>query len=418
MHKCKHVIIGAGPAALAAAKAIRAHDDQARITLVTREKTLPYSPVVLPYLINGELRTDDLFAKGQAFLEKTGIELLCDKDVAALSPQTSEVVCANGEKIPYDKLLIATGARPQVPKIEGNIDDFLTFRTYADFERLAERLDGKRHVAIFGAGLVATEVAEKLALAGHKVTIIARSSLLRKYFTPQNVARIVDSFKRHGVTVLTKTMLLAADRESGRVKLRLSTGDELVVDELLVATGVAANTFETPELSLVGGCLHVDQCMQTSLPNVYAAGDVAASAAFLDADQTASCQILPEAINQGTVAGANMSGAAQDYKGWISCNTLRCFENTFFSIGETDEAAKPGRSAVECASDTGYLRLVFEEKRLVGAEGLNENRIHPGILLYLIRERVAVADHKDLLASKPKETAAWLMLQHRQSQAV
>lgn len=418
MDQQKHLIIGAGPAALAAAQAIRRTDKAALITLVSREETLPYSPAVLPYLLSKELFEKDLFTKGRDILEASNVKLIRGKEVAEILPQTNEVRFKGGGREGYDKLLIATGASPQVPCI-GNLpaEETYTFRTYRDFERLYKTLDQKLDIAIYGAGLVAVEVAEKLCLSGHKVTIIARSSLLRKYLTPATVEVLTKTFQQHGTEIITKSNLVSATKTSGKLELLLSNGQALTADRLIVATGVTPNMLKGNTMTLTEGGLKVGRHLETDLPNVYAAGDVASAPSFFDG-RNAPCPILPEAVVQGTVAGSNMAGEKVEYIGWIPGNYLRCFGENIFSIGMTGLETEAGYEQLVSKTGKNSLRLLFKHGYLVGVEGLNVKQIHPGVYLYLIREKVPVHKYQELLLSKPRETACWLMLQHRRTQEI
>jgi phenylglyoxylate dehydrogenase epsilon subunit len=413
MDRSKHLIIGAGPAALAAAKAIRSTDKSAEIKLVTKEETLPYSPAMLPYLISQELSEQDLFVKGQETLAAMDVQLVRGKEVVALLPDKKEIEYADGGRESYDKLLIATGAAPQVPPVKDLPgEQIYTFRTFRDFERLQKTLGKKQEIAIYGAGLVAVEAAEKLCHAGHAVTIIARSSLLRKYFDPQSVAVLEKAFTKHGCKVLVKTTLDAVKQAGDKLELLLSGGQKLAVDRLIVATGVAANMVASDLITVAAGGLKVGRHMETNLPDVYAAGDVAAAPSFNNTEN-APCPILPEAVQQGKVAGANMAGEAVEYKGWIAGNYLRCFDENLFSIGITDAPAGAGYETFEQTDGTGFLKLVAKDGVLVGAEGLNRKYAHPGVFMYLIREQVPIGDSRELLLAKPREAACWLMMQHR-----
>jgi phenylglyoxylate dehydrogenase epsilon subunit len=412
-----HLIIGAGPAALAAAQAIRMRDKAVDITLVSREQVAPYSPAALPYLINGELTSDYLFVKGETALKELKVNVLRGKEVTEVAHATHEVRCKDGEKLSFAKLLVATGASPQMPSFGIAPSERLhTFRTVADFERLAKTLVGRRHIAIYGAGLVAIEVAEKLCLAGHQVTLIARSTLLRKYFRPENVAVVERGFVAAGARVIKGCTLDKVEPGERQVTLVLSNGERLVADELVVATGVTPNDVEKLSCVKVGDSLKVGRTMETSLADVYAAGDVAAGPSFFD-DTHESCPILPEAIAQGRIAGANMVGEKLEYGGWISCNTLRFFDDSLFSIGIVVGGSDPAYETAAVSQNNSSLRLTFKGDCLVGVEALNMNHIHPGIFLTLIREKVPVRKHKELLLTKHRETAYFLMSQHRRSQA-
>lgn len=409
MNKSKYLIIGAGPAALAAAQEIRRYEQTANITLVTREETVPYSPALLPYLISGEIAQSAFFVKGQNMLDALDVKLIRGKEVGRILHRNSEIEYTDGERETYDKLLIATGAGPWMPSIENLPKEQVhTFRTYRDFERLNATLGKKQDIAVYGAGMVAIEVAEKLSLAGHKVTIIARSSLLRRYFDQRSVALLEQKLNSYGGRLLTKTTLEGAEKHGDKLELKLSTGEILNVDGLVMAVGVAANLVQAEQIDVVDGGIKVGNNMETSLPNIFAAGDVAATPSFFDG-RYGTCQILPEAVLQGRIAGMNMAGKETSYPGWISANYLRCFGHHLFSIGQIENDC----DVLEKQEGDSFLKLTFKDDYLVAVEGLNLGAAHPGVFLYLIRERVPVGEHRDLLLAKPWETACWMMLKYR-----
>jgi len=415
MENCKHLIVGAGPAGLAAAQAIREVDKKAEITIVTREQTLPYSPAALPYVVSEELAAGDLFIKGRNVLQSLNVTLLLGKEVAEIAPQSKEVIYSDGGREFYHKLLIATGAHPTTLELENlGSDQVYTFRTVGDCERLCKALDQKQEIAIWGGGLVAVELAEKLCLAGHSVTIIVRSSLLRVYFSRKAVAKVEDAFRRHGVTVLTGDAEVAAKPVASRLELTLKAGEKITVDRFVMAVGVAANKIGGTWAG--EGGLKVGMRMETDFPDIYAAGDAAAAPSFFDGHH-GPCPILPEAVLQGRVAGTHMAGGCMDYKGWIQHNYLRCFEENLFSIGIIDQGSDPAYQTIEKEEPNGFLRLLLKDECLVGAEGLNVERVHPGVFLSLIRKRIPVSNHRHVLLSQPKKIAYWLMQQwcHRQA---
>jgi hypothetical protein len=113
-----------------------------------------------------------------------------------------------------------------------------------------------------------------------------------------------------------------------------------------------------------------------------------------------------------------MAGKVTEYKGWIAGNYLRCFDEHLFSIGTTDAPAGAGYETFEKADGTGFLKLVVKDSVLVGAEGLNQKYVHPGVFLFLIREQVPLGNNRELLLAKPREAACWLMMQHRANRAI
>ena len=417
MGKRKHLIIGCGPAALAAVQAIRGISPDDEIKLVTRESHLPYSPAALPYLLSGELREPQLFAKGEDCLKGMRAELIRGQEVLEFLPEKKQVKYGDGQKEEYDKLLIATGSHPWVPPVEG-LDgvQFYTFRTFKDFKKIQDPLQTPRTIAIYGAGFVAVELAEKLTLSGHSVLVIARSSLLRKYFGPQIRNALKESLTKRGARIFTDSPLRSVHQINKNLILTMNGGATLAVDLLIIATGVVPNAVGSGSIRVVAGGLQTGRYMETSLPDVYAAGDVACAPAFFD-DSPGVNPILPEAIEEGKVAGYNMAGQKTAYRGWIPWNFLRCFDLHVFNIGLTGSGIAGMAEVVQKEHDDGFLRLILKDHVLVGVECFNRPSMNPGVFGYLITRRVPIGGYEELLLSKPMESASYLMVQHRRSQS-
>ena len=408
----QYVMIGAGPAAQAAAKAIRVTDKDGAITCITREETLPYSPVVLPYLVHDEMKQEDLFAKGKALVKDLGIDLVTGRDVRRVDVAAKMVVFADGSSQGYDKLLVATGASPLRVPVDGLAqEDAHVFRTFADYERLMADCPKGGDVLIYGAGLVAVELAEKFSAGGYNVTIAVRSYLLRKYFSRQTVATLEKIFADKGVKILSGTTLSKVEKQGGTYRVTLSGGETRSYDALVMALGVSPNLVEG--LATAGGGIKADQWLMAA-PDVYVAGDVAAPLDYTGAVQE-PCPISPEAVKQGKIAGRNMAGDRQRYEGWVSANYFRIFDKNLFSIGEIEGQTKLPCDVKSAGDGDKTLKLLFQDDRLVGIEAFGHKDAHPGVFDYLIRNRVPVGEHKDLLLAKPREAALWLMQTHRQA---
>ncbi len=416
MKKEKHLIIGSGPAALAAAQTIRSHRPQDEIKLVTREDCLPYSPASLPYLFSGEIKESGFFAKGADLLKAVDVKLVRGKEVEEILPEKHRVRYRDGEREAFDRLLIATGARPSIPAVSGlDAVPFYRVRIFGDYQQIKENLKTKKAVAIYGGGLVAVEMAEKLTRAGHSVTILARSSLLRRYLSPKISRLLQEALTGRGVTVRTGSLLQEVRREGDKVILSLKGGDRLTADLLLVATGVEANRIGS-SLPVAGGGLQTGNNMETCFPGIYAAGDVAAPPGFFGTENEAS-PILPEALEQGRIAGANMAGKKERYRGSMSWNYLCCFDQNIFNIGRTGPGLEDTLERMERVDGPGSLEMVFRDGFLIGVECANMKGLNPGILGYLITRRVPVKSYERLLLDKTAETANWLVLNHRRGQS-
>jgi phenylglyoxylate dehydrogenase epsilon subunit len=158
----------------------------------------------------------------------------------------------------------------------------------------------------------------------------------------------------------------------------------------------------------------VDKQMRTNLPDVYAAGDVVEALDFFFG-QAGINAITPSAIQQGRVAGANMAGEKIEDKGWIPMNLFKFFGHTAFSIGLFP---RPSDQVLKTKDDSSgvYKEFVFQENRLVGARFIDID-VDPGIVRYLIEEKVGIGDSKKELLEHPQETSRRLMLRSEQSQS-
>ena len=406
----QYVMIGAGPAAQAAAMSIRAADKNGAIVFVTREETVPYSPVALPYLLD-DMKSDALFAKGKAMLKEQNISCLTGKEVKDVDLSSKKVLFTDGSSQDYDKLLIASGASPMRLNVEGLApEDTFVFRTYADYERLAANCPKGGTILIYGAGLVSVELAEKLSHSGYKVTIVVRSHLLRRYFSKETVATLQKMFADKGVTIISGTTISSAKKKGTACTVTLSNGETKNFDAIIMALGVTPNIIGSFEVA--GGGIKADEWL-CAAPDVYVAGDVAAPA-----DYTGSihepCPISPEAAKQGKIAGHNMAGGKERYDGWISMNYFRIFDENLFSIGEIEGQTKLDCEIIATGSGNKMLKLLFVDDCLVGVEGFGQKDAHPGVFAFLIRNRVSIGETKELLLKKPRETALWLMQTYRQ----
>lgn len=413
MIKQTHVIIGAGPAALSAAAAIRQTGCQDGITIITKESCAPYSPAALPYLFDGEMTEQVLFSKGNEALHALKIEYMNGVEAIALDPQEKMLTLSNGETVEYGKLLVATGAHPTITAIDGlSADDVHVLRTFGDYLALKDK--GKR-VAIYGAGLVAVELAEKLAHTGVKTAVIARSRLLRKYFNVKLAEQVEKTLSAHGVAVYSGSPVasVCVGKES-TYTIALENGTVVEADVFVSAIGVSAN-LPFPIIKTEAGGILATADMRTNLPDVYTAGDVAAPPAFFSG-MSEICPILTEALEQGRIAGLNMAGEKAQYRGSLTANMLRCFDDYLFSVGITDAAAK-GVEVFEKSEPKASFRLFVKNDCVVGVEAWNHPEFNAGVFRYLIYEGVPISNAMDAMMKDPGRTAKWLMAEHRKARA-
>ncbi len=418
MTKRKHLIIGAGPAALSAIDRMRSRNQDDEIKVVTRENTLPYSPAILPYLLAGRTREDEIWLRDEEYFRRMNVNYTTAKEAIKVLPDKRQVIYRDGDGEEYDDLLIASGAEPSTLPIKGLAKSgALHFHTLEDYHRLNEGLKNGQEVAILGAGMIAMELALALAEKGNRVKVIGRGRPLRAYFDETAGGYIRDIFTSHGVQITTGKDIREVKKSGKGVEVYCTDGVVFPSDWLVSCLGVQ------PKLSLVAGSgisvnqgILVDNRMKTNLEGIYAAGDVAEAPDFFD-NRPGISAILPSAIAQGKTAGANMTGEECAYEGWISMNQLKFFGNSACSIGR----AMPRDGETEVLEEKNdkkksFKRLVIRDNKLIGAMLVNVD-LDPGVIRYLIEKRVAIGTSQGALFEHPGEISRWLMLETEHSAA-
>jgi len=419
MPKRKHLIIGCGSAGLSAAEEIRRINAEDEIKVVTSEDYPPYSPTVLPYLLAGRTDETKIPMRKDDYFDSINATFVRGKEVGSLIPEAKEVVYKDGEKETYDTLLIASGADWSQPPIKGLQESgCLGFHTIDDCKQLLEELKDKNDIAVLGAGLVGMEVAIGLVERGCRVTIIEKEAgVLPLYFDQEAETLIRAVFLNRGVQLLTGTEVSEVSRRNGEIEISLSQGKPIQAKVLICCTGVKARTtFVEGSGIIINEGVLADRKMMTNISDVYAAGDVAKTPDFF-AGEYGMNQIILSAVDQGRVAGSNMAGVADEYKGWISSNIFNFFGNTAFSAG----LSMPTGSEYQVLSHKDektnqFKKLVYDGDRLVGAMFLNVE-LDPGVMLYLIERGVDIGAYKQQLFEQPGETSRWLMLETEQREA-
>ena len=412
MAKKKHLIIGGGSAGMSAAEEIRRTSTEDEIKLVSAENFSPYSPTALPHLLSG--RTDEarLPMRKDDYFDTIKATFLPSKIVTRILPETKKVVYEDKQQETYDTLLIASGSKAMKTDIKG-LDkiNYLTFHTLGECRFLQQQLLTKKEVAIYGGGLVAIEVALALLEIGYPVKIIVRSRILRRYFDAEASEIIKGILTSKGAEVYEGHTIEEVAGSEKQIALSLSGGINFSTEVLIIALGVVS---KIPFLSgtdiKVNDGIVVDQRMRTNLDGIYAAGDVAEAPDFFTGKHGMN-QILLSAVDEGRIAGSNMVGVDTEYEGWISSNIFNFFGNTAFSAGLSSVSGSGYQVFVEKdGKKAQFKKLIYEGDRLVGAMFINVD-LDPGVILYLIRNKVNISNHKQVLFEKPKEIGRWLMLE-------
>jgi phenylglyoxylate dehydrogenase epsilon subunit len=382
---------------LAAADEIRMNDDAGSLAMVTMEDLLPYSPTVLPYIISGKVSAPQIYLRDAEYFRTQKIDFVRGKAVTRVDPETREVMLSDGSRIRYEKLLIATGAEPTIPRVEnlGQVP-FLELRTMSDALRHLDVIPRARSAMVMGTGLVGMHAAENFVHKGMHVDVLrARAKkdprIMPNYFDEECSGMIQKVFESHSVDFYLTDHAVRVVHGGGEFTATLSSGKALKAEMLLVCTGIRPRTeFLSHSNVKVDEGILVDRKMRTSGDQIWAAGDVAQAEDFFGPSKILNA-ILPDAVVQGKIAGADMSGGRldSDYVGGISMNTFNFFGNRAFSIGINDsEDGKTYRiEKTVSPSANVYQKMVFQGNILVGMTAINSN-LDPGIIMNLIKGRV------------------------------
>ena len=411
----QYLIIGSSHAGIAALEAIRLLDENGSITMVTREDSLPYSPTILPYVISGEMAPEVIHLRDQSYFDELSIYFRSGSAVTCINLDEKWVELASGEKINYEKLLLATGADAAIPSFPGiESVPYQVVRTLEDALKLRDSIQTAKSAIVIGAGLIAMHTAENLAQSGLQATLIVRRQVsLFAYFDGAAARMIEHIFSDHGVTLATGSGVSEISAANGGCQVTLESGKVISADLLLLAAGVRPRIsyLDSSSIEVDRGIL-VNEKMQTSVQDVWAAGDVAQAPGFFDAGKTINAT-LPNASVQGRIAGMDMvkDPALKPYLGSSGLNIFNFFGHHGFSLGlatVTESTDDIEVNTVYLPSSQCYQKLVFKNNRLVGVSAINA-QLDPGILRELIQRQVDLAEVKERFASAPLDTGRLLM---------
>ncbi len=387
----KHVIIGNGIAGVSAAEAIRELDGKAAITMIGDETFPPYSRPMISYVLEGSQPHSKLPIRPTEFYNNLAIEPRLGQRATAIDVLGHRVVMADGSTVGYDRLLIAAGADPRPVNATGlELQNIFYMRTEAHSAAQVAALPGATKAVVLGGGLVGFKAAYGLLRRGLKVTMLITSGYpLSMQVDPVAGRMIMDEMVRHGLTVEVGVSVTGFTGSGKVAAVETDNGRSLPCDLVIIGKGVLpCRDFIPNDQIAVDLGVVVNELMQTSAANIYAAGDVAELI-----DLARGCRwvnaLWPEAASQGRVAGYNMTGRQVAYQGSLSRNVMRVFELDVLTLGDANPGDTRGYEIVQSGSPTSniYRRLVLKENRLVGAVFINEIE-QGGILRALIENRV------------------------------
>ena len=361
----------------------------------------------LPYLLAEDIGESGTFLRRDAeHFTKQRIDVRVAR-VESVDSAASTVIFEGGERLSYDRLLIAAGSHTVKPPIDGmDLPGIENCWTLADARKIAERAKVDSRVVLMGAGFIGCIVLEALAARQVDLTVVEMADRMLPRMMDDTGADMIKRWcEGKGVTVLTDTAVSGIERDGDALRLRLNSGDSLPADLVVCATGVKPNIefLEGSGIATDVGIL-VDTNLQTSVPGIYAAGDIAQAPDFSTGKQEVQA-IQPTASEHGRIAARNMAGRLTPFGGSLSMNVLNTLGLVSSSFGLWMGVEGGERATATDKEGFKYLRLEFDGNYIVGALALGLTQ-HVGVIRGLIQTRVPLGDWKEKLLIDPHRVMA------------
>ena len=432
----KVIIVGGVAGGATAAARIRRLDERAEIVVFERSGFISYANCGLPYYI-GDVITDAeelTLQTPESFYSRFRVDMRVHHEVTAIHPEKKTVSVKNlktGEKFEesYDKLILSPGAKPTKPRFPGaDLDKVFTLRTVEDTLRIKNYINENhpQSVVLAGGGFIGLELAENLCELGMDVTVVEYAKQLMSPFDLDMAAFIHNEMRKHGVKLVLGRAVEGLEEKDDGIKVLLRDDASLHADMVVLAIGVTPDTVLAKDAGLelgIKGSIIVNDRMETSIPDIYAAGDAVQVKNFVTGED-ALISLAGPANKQGRIIADNVCGLDSRYKGSQGSSVIKVFDMTAALTGINERTAKAmGIDAdtviLSPMSHAGYypggkvmtIKVVFEKgsyrllgAQIVGYEGVDK-RID--VLATAIRAGMKATDLKELdLAYAPPYSSA------------
>ncbi len=388
----KYVIIGASAAGLAAAEAVRKYDAQGTVTVLTEEEYMPYSRPSISYYLKGKVKESNMTLRKPAFYKEKKIDVITSSKVTAIDTE-KKIVKAGRKNYPYDKLCLCTGSKPFVPpmdNVEGKANA-LTFLDLKATKAVKTLANDKTRAVVIGAGLIGMKAAEGLVKICKSVDVVELAPrVLPSILDAKSAKQVKKHLENNGIRFhLENTVVKASSKGKQITAVTLKDGKKLPCDLLILAVGVRPQTelAEKAGLEVNRGIITDTETMQTSNPDIYAAGDCCVSTDMLDGSKKIIA-LWPNAVQQGNVAGAQMAGADVTVGGTYSVNAIDFFGLRICTCGLINAQGEQYSDKIRQDGDV-YKRLVFEGDKLVGYVLINSS-VNAGMYTNLISNKISL----------------------------
>ena len=420
----KIVIIGGVAGGATAAARIRRRNEHAEIIVFEKSGYISYANCGLPYYI-GDVITDPeelTLQTPESFFRRFRIHMKIHHEVVSIHPDRKTVSVKNletGEAFEesYDKLILSPGAKPAQPRLPGvGMDQLFTLRTVEDTFRIKEYIT-KNHpksVVLAGGGFIGLELAENLRELGMEVTIVQRPRQLMTPFDPDMASMIHSEMRKHGIKLVLGYTVEGFMKKDHGVEVLLKDNPSLRADMVILAIGVTPDTVLAKEAGLelgIKGSIVVNDRMETSVPDIYAAGDAVQVKHYVTGEDTLISLAGP-ANKQGRIIADNICGDDSRYPGSQGSSVIKVFDMTAVTTGINETNARRAGLQVDTVilspmSHAGYypggkvmtMKVVFEKAtcRLLGAQIIGYEGVDKRI------DVLATAIHAGMKATQLKD---------------
>ncbi|MBE3581976.1 MAG: NAD(P)/FAD-dependent oxidoreductase [Thermoanaerobacteraceae bacterium] len=404
----RYVIIGNGAAGVRAAETLRALDPAGETTMIAEENLPAYSRCLLPNFLAGYRDRESLRIRPRNFYEENNIRTLYGRRALAVDTKAREVKLGDGTVVPYDKLLIATGASSSMPPVPGiGGQNVFGLRHLADAEGILKACAGARRVVVIGGGFVGLEAAYALYGRGLEVTVVEKMPhILPQQMDARAAGIIMRDMQAEGIRFILGRGIAEIvnpglwSRLFGRPGkgVILEDGERLKADVVIVATGTR------PNVDLLRGSgiavnrgIPVNEYMETNIPDVYAAGDVVETQDSITGRRGLT-PIWPNACAQSRIAAYNMAGQKRVYGGMIGMqNAVEFREVPAIAMGLTQPEGEEYEVLTDYRPERNlYKKLVLKGDVLVGLILVGDIR-QAGVYGALMKKKADVRPFRHLL---------------------
>ena len=403
----KYVIIGGSAGGIGAIEAIREEDKKGIITVISEEEIPQYSRPMISEYVSREATIDEMKYRDDQFWKNNNVKILRRVSAKEIDFTKKQVTIDNGNKIDYDKLLIATGGKPFVPRMEGGEKKgIFTFTELSSAENIESKVGQSKNVVVIGGGLIGVSVSEALVKRGINVTLVELKDYILNLILDKTASELAETvITNAGVTIITgqtvQRILGRKDDPTTVGGVVMTDNTEIPCDMVIVAIGVIPRTELVKDTPLkINRGIIVDRFMQTSIPDVFACGDVAEAYDFL-IDKSRLLPLWPLAYLGGRIAGFNMTGKKVEYEGGTIMSSLKYFELPIIAVGNINpESMIDYEELIYLKPEkTIYKKILLKNNVIVGFIFLGEIE-KAGILFRLLKNHVDVAEIKDNLLSE------------------